>query len=168
MERADVAVELPACGVEPPDDERALCAFGLHADGEGLGELREHFGLAGLTGVELETEGLEADLRQARVHDIERGLLLGDEEDAPSVREVVGDEVGNRLRLAGAGWSVQDERLAAARVENSRELGGVGAERAVEVRRVEMRRDRLGREDLDAVVVASAAADEVIDERVGA
>ena len=122
MQRVDVAGEFVAGGRELAGHQGAFAAFGLHGDGEGFGELGEDFGLAGLVGMELEAEGLEADLRETRVDDVEGGLLFGDEQDAAAVCEVVGDEVGDCLRLAGAGRSVQDEGLAELRVEDGRQL----------------------------------------------
>ena len=135
-------------------------------DVQRLGKLGEYVGLAGLVGMELEAEGPEPDFRQACVDDVKCGLLLGNEEDATAVCEIVGDQVRDRLRLAGAGRTVQDEGLAELGVEDGRQLRRVGAQGTVEVHRIEMLRDLLRWEDLDAVVKDSVTGDEMADERI--
>ncbi len=98
--------------------------------------------------------------------DVERGLLLGDEQHLAPEREVVRDEVGDRLRLAGAGRPVEDERLAHRGVEDGRKLRRVGRKRGEELAVLDVLRDLLGRKHLDAVVVVAAALHEVRDERM--
>ena len=66
-------------------------------------DLRVEMALLGLVRVKLHAERHQADLIQPILHHVERGLLLGDEEDAPPVREVVRDDVCDGLRLARAG-----------------------------------------------------------------
>src|SRR5262249_54481335 len=43
------------------------------------------------------------------VDDVDGCSLLADEEDPFAARDIVGDEVGDRLGLPGAGWSLDDE-----------------------------------------------------------
>ena len=47
--------------------------------------------------VDGEAVGLQANLVEPALHDVERGALLGDEQHLLAVRERVGDEVGDRL-----------------------------------------------------------------------
>ena len=98
--------------------------------------------------------------------DIERGLLLRDEEHLASVREVVGDKVRDRLRLAGPGRTMQDERLAHRGIKDRGKLRGVRRERSEEFTVLDVRAYFLGRKHLDAVVVVSAALHEMRDERM--
>ena len=133
---------------------------------ERLLELREDVGLAGLVRVELKAERLKPYLFETAMDDVERGLLLGDEEHLASVREVVGDQVRDRLRLACSGRTMQDERLAHRGVEDGGKLGGVGGERSEQLAVLDVRADFLGRKHLDAVVVVSAAFHEMRDERM--
>ena len=131
---------------------------------ERLLELREDVGLAGLVRVELKAERLKPDLLETAMDDVERGLLLGDEEHLASVREVVGDQVRDRLRLACSGRTVQDERLAHRGVEDGGELGRVCGKRSEQLAVLDVRADFLGRKHLYAVVVVSAALHEMRDE----
>ena len=100
------------------------------------------------------------------MHDVERCLLLRDEEHLPSKRQVVRDEVRDRLRLAGSWRAVQDERLAHGGVQDSRKLRGVGAKRTEEVSVLNLGLDLFRRENLDTVVVVSAALHQVRHERM--
>ena len=59
--------------------------------------------------VQVEGEGGEADLRQAAAHDVERRALLGDEQHPAPPRDLVGEDVGDGLGLAGARRAFQDE-----------------------------------------------------------
>ena len=129
-------------------------------------KLGEHLPLPGLVRMEFEAERLESDGREAPVNNIEGGLLLGDEEHLAAERKVVCDQIGDRLRLAGTRGTVQHERLARCGIEDGRELGGVGAERRVEIAVVETGGDVLDWEDLDAVVIGPAALHEMGDERM--
>ena len=118
--------------------------------------------------MQLQAERSKPNARKAVVHNVERGLLLGDEQHAPSEREVVRDEVCDRLRLSGAGRTMQHERLAQRRVEDGRELRRVRAHRAAQMRIVEMAVHLLRREDLHSVVERSGPVDQVGDERMRA
>ena len=100
--------------------------------------------------------------------DVKRGLLLGNEEYPAAERKVVGDEVGDRLRLAGTRRSVQDKRLSHRGIENGRELGGIGGKRGKEFTILDVRGDFLWRKDLYAVVIVAAAFHKVRDERMAA
>ena len=99
---------------------------------------------------------------------VESGLLLGDEEHSATKRKVVGDEVGDRLRLAGAGRPMEDKRLAHRGIENGRKLRGVCGKRSEQLAVLDVRADFLGRKDLDAVVIVAAAFHKVRDERMAA
>ena len=129
MERRDDCVEFGAVVGNLVDGSLPFLGRSLVDVFERFLELREDVSLAGLVRVELKAERLKPDLFETAMDDVERGLLLGDEEHLASVREVVGDQVRDRLRLACSGRTVQDERLAHRRIENRGELGGVGGER---------------------------------------
>lgn len=60
------------------------------------------------------------------LHNLERSLLLGEEEDALARREGVSNYVGNRLRLARAGRRLNDKVLALHDVHEGAVLRGVG------------------------------------------
>ncbi len=81
--------------------------------------------------VQVEHEVVEADGRQAREHGVDRGALLGHEQRAPTGRRQAGDEVGDRLRLAGAGRSLDDEVRAGEHGVDHGLLRGVGVEHEV-------------------------------------
>ena len=166
MQRAHVCIQFPARGIQLVRVERPALRPAAVRHVQRLCELREHLRLSGLVGVQFEAERLEADFRKTVVNHVEGGLLLGDEEHPPSVREVVRDEVRDRLALARAGRTMQHERLAQLGVKHRRELRGVCAERTEQLRRLDVLRDLLRREHLHAVVEHAAAAHEVVHERV--
>ena len=60
------------------------------------------------------------------LHNLERRLLLGEEEDALARREGVSNDVGNRLRLARAGRPLNDKVLAFHDVHEGAVLRSVG------------------------------------------
>ena len=72
--------------------------------------------------MEFEAERRESDTVEAFLDDIQSRLLLGHEEDAPPPRKVVSNDVGNRLRLARSGRTVQDKRVAKFRIQNCCQL----------------------------------------------
>ena len=61
--------------------------------------------------VQVEGEGQQTDLAEPVAYDVERGALLGDEEDPPALGHLVGEDRGDGLRLAGARRSLEDEGL---------------------------------------------------------
>ncbi len=60
-------------------------------------------------------ERAEPHLHEPRVHHVERGALLAHEQHTAPVGDGVGDEVRDRLGLAGARWPLDHERGAAPR-----------------------------------------------------
>ena len=128
-------------------------------------ELLHHGGLVALVGVKFETERLKPHLFQPLVHDIERGLLLGDEKHPAPDCQIVGDHVRDRLGLARSGRAIQDERLSERGIQHGRQLRRVRADGAVQLSRLEMLGYFAWREDFDSVVELAARADEVVDER---
>jgi hypothetical protein len=49
---------------------------------------------------------------QPGMDDVDRGALLTDEQHAPTAGDVIGDQVGDGLRLAGPRRALNDETLA--------------------------------------------------------
>ena len=96
-------------------------------------ELGEHIGLARLVGVQLETERFEPLLPQTAVDDVEGGPFFRHEEHAFAVGEAVGDDVGDGLRLSGAGRPLEHKVMAGGGGHDRGELGRVGAARAEDV-----------------------------------
>ena len=120
---------------------RQACGFVLRAGfGSEVVERLIQFGqketLVRFAAVELETDRAEADAAQAGVHHVESGHLLRDEQDRFPVVHRAGDDVGDRLRLAGAGRSLHhevaphadtldDDRLRGISVDNLNQVGGL-------------------------------------------
>ncbi len=92
-------------------------------------QLLEHLGLGGLARMQLQAEFAEPLGLQAAIHHVQRRALLGDEQDPPAERQIVGDHVGDGLGLAGAGRAVEDEILAAGRGEYRRQLRRIRRQR---------------------------------------
>ena len=93
--------------------------FGLCVGfGHGLVERCLQFGqdepLVGAAAVEFEADRAKPDAAQAGVDHVEGGHLLRDEQDRLPVMHCTGDDVGNRLRLAGAGRTLHHEVAARA------------------------------------------------------
>ena len=164
VQGADVGVELAARGAQLRELRVPRLGRRRARVGERLGELAQHVRLARLVGVQLQAERREADLAQAALHHFEGGALLGDEEDRAPRGHARSDQVRDRLRLAGAGRTVQDEIAAALRGEDGGELRGVGRERAERLRLVADAVHLRGLHGRDAVVKRAAALHEVRDD----
>lgn len=74
---------------------------------------------------EFHAEFTEAGDVQAPLHDVERRLLLREEEDRLMLREGVGDDIRDRLRLAGSGRSLDDQVPTPHRIYDGAVLGRV-------------------------------------------
>ena len=72
-------------------------------------DLRQHDLLIELVAVQFEAHVADADLLQSPLHHFEGGHLLGHKQNRLATLHRSGDEVGDRLRFAGAGWSLDDE-----------------------------------------------------------
>ena len=83
--------------------------------GEGGAQPLAHHGRAGVLVVQVQCIGQQTDVGESAAHDIERGTLLGDEEHRAAMGELVGEDVRDGLRLAGAGWTLQHEGAPGAR-----------------------------------------------------
>src|SRR5262245_2944499 len=68
----------------------------------------------------------KADLLEPMEYDVQSCAFLADEQHALSAGHVVGDEVGDRLRLAGAGWSLDNITLTGPGSGNGLRLARVG------------------------------------------
>ena len=91
-------------------------------------QVLDHLRLAGLVAVQFEHEVAERDLLQLGLDDLERGELLGDEEDRLATLHRRCDEIGDGLRLAGAGRPLDHQGLLGKRRLQRRCLAGVGRE----------------------------------------
>ena len=80
-------------------------------EGEGGDDVVEHLRLVRLVGVQFQTEVAEPDVLQSAVDDGERRHLFCDEEHSAPAHYIVGDDVGDGLRFARPGRSVQHETL---------------------------------------------------------
>jgi hypothetical protein len=116
----------------------------------------DHRLLLRLVRVQLETEVAEAGRRQPALHDLERRHLFGDEQDGLAAGQALRDQVGDRLRLAGARRALQDEALAGLCGQHGGQLRGVAVER----------REQLGHRD--RVDVAGSGQRPLIGERLAA
>jgi hypothetical protein len=131
VQRARVSIELVArgrqLGVCEGRIDRRRCG------GERGPQRIEHRAFAGLVAVKLKAELAQAAGRQARVHHLERGHLLADEQHAPATGQRLSDHVGDRLALAGAGRPLQHEAGAGTGGGNRPGLARVGVEHLVAV-----------------------------------
>ena len=85
--------------------------------------------------VEREDEGIEADIGEAVLNDLQRSRLLGDKEDGLAIAKQLRDDVGDGLRLPCAGRAVHHEAVALPGGDEASALGGVGIEYARQVLR---------------------------------
>ena len=165
MERGEVAIELVADrgqahvvagdrGLRPPHSL------------EHAAQLGDRLALARLVRVQLEAEVAEAGAGEPALHHLERGLLLGDEQHALAGDQRLGDQVGDRLRLAGAGRALQHERPTVGGGQDRGELARVAVERREQLgqRQRAIERRGLGKRRLRRERVAGAGR-EVRDHR---
>src|SRR4051812_35097460 len=76
---------------------------------ECLPQACEYLLLPGLMAVKLEAHAPQSDLVEIRTHNIERGHLLGYEQDLLSPAHACGNDVRDRLGLASARGALNDE-----------------------------------------------------------
>ena len=76
--------------------------------------------------MQVEDEVGQADLLEALEDGVDRRALLGDEQHRLAARDEAGDEVADRLALAGAGRPLDDEVLAAQHLVDREVLARVG------------------------------------------
>ena len=119
-DHADVEVELLA--LDRHSRGRLSCGV------ESLAQLFEDRLLVGGVGVELEAERPHADALEAPMHHLEGRHLGGDEQHRLPGRQAMGDEVGDRLALAGTGRPLQHEALPVGGAEDRRQLARVRVE----------------------------------------
>jgi hypothetical protein len=92
----------------------------------GLLEIEHEGFLVGLRVVDHAAQLVQAALAQAVEDDVDRGPFLADEEHPLAAPDMVGDQVGDGLRLAGAGRALNDVALATARQGHCSALRGIG------------------------------------------
>ena len=118
----DVTVEIIAQGLQAVCFARPLLLAHPSGGIPSTPELLQHVDLAGLVGVQFETECTQPHISKAPVDHIERGLLLGHEQNRFAQRHVMRDHIGDRLGLARARRADHDEVLALARCDHGRQL----------------------------------------------
>ena len=91
-------------------------------------QLREQLLLVGLVAVEFEAGVAQPEVVEPSLDDLQRRHLLGHEQHALAAPERLGDDVGDGLRLARAGWPLDDERQPARHVEQRERLRRVGVD----------------------------------------
>ncbi len=79
----------------------------------------------GLRVMDQATERIEPALLEPMEHHVQRRALLADEQHALAASGVVGNQVGDGLRLAGARWALDDEAALAAGQADSGVLCGI-------------------------------------------
>ena len=110
---------------------------------EGLGVHRladlfaHHRRLAALV-VQVEGVGPHAHAVEAVLDDVESCSLLGDEEHSPALGHGAGQQVGDGLRLAGAGRALEHEGASGHGVGDGPQLGAIGWHRAQGRERVQV------------------------------
>src|SRR5690349_8875433 len=74
------------------------------------------------------TEFIEALLPQTMEYDVNRRPLFAHEQDSFASRDVIGDQVRNRLRFTGSRWSLDNVTRAGARPGKRGGLGGIAVD----------------------------------------
>ena len=128
MDGLHMGVHFPADGVDLVGLDGVFPAGAPPGHFGGPPQLREHGGLLRLVGMQFQAEGAQADGFKATLHHFERRHLLGDEQHPLPPIQGIGDDVGDRLRLAGPGRAVKDEALAAECCDDRLKLGGIRAD----------------------------------------
>ena len=127
MELLGVVVQLgPQSGDLPGFGGVGLGGLGL-GDLGGVAELLQHILFLGFVGVELQTEGADADAVQPLFHHLQGGHFFRHEEDPLALGQGVGNQGGDGLGFAGAGGTVEHEASALAGGGDGVELGGIRA-----------------------------------------
>jgi hypothetical protein len=93
--------------------------------------------------VQLQAGGPEPDAVEPALDDLQRGHLLGDEQHGLAPANGVGDQVGDRLRLAGPRRTLDHQVAAGPGVEQGQGLRAVGVDDQAEVGRVRVPVQRL-------------------------
>ncbi len=78
----------------------------------------EYVVFIGLVGMDLQTEIADSDAVQTLFHDVERGFLFCDEQDAFPACESVCDNIGDGLRFSRSGRAVKHKTRAGTRERN--------------------------------------------------
>src|SRR3954453_12519226 len=95
---------------------------------ERMSERLRNLSLARDAAVQIEDKIVQPDPLEALQDGVDRGTLLGDEENRLAARDKARDEVADRLALAGARRPLDDEVLAAEHLVNRVILARVGIE----------------------------------------
>ena len=165
----DIPVEFCAGGGQLPGDQPPVGGFGPVGELHRRAELFQDIRLARFVGMQLQAERPQPDRFEAAIDHLQRRPLFRHEKHPAAQRQIVRDQIGDRLRFAGAGRAVQHETLAPFRQQHRRKLRGVGAQRAVQRLRLQQRLDFAGFDRFDpGVEFAAFAGDQVGDCRISA
>ena len=104
-------------------------AIGIRLHVEGTKDRRPHLRRTLSTVVEVEDEVPDARFPEAARHDVECGLLLGDEHDLLTVGHAPHDHVGDGLRLARSGRPLDHDGAACEGVRHGFGLGRIRRQR---------------------------------------
>jgi len=163
--RLDVPVELRAEFLKLVGLDLPVPGRGRPGEVQGLLELAHDVGLVGLVGVQFQAERGQPDGPQAPEDDLQGRALLRDEEDRAPVGQRVGDQVGDRLGLAGSGRALQDEAVPLLGREHGGQLGRVGIQGAEDLARRSLVHLARGHE-LDGGQGGGAGFDQMTDGRI--
>ena len=147
LERGDLSVadrrmQVPRVAIQPvallaqQRDVDGLRWLSLPSGLHGPRQFAQHRLALRLVAVELKTSVAETHPVQVALDHAEGSHLLGHEEDGPAVADGLGDDVGDRLRLAGPRRSPDDQVRAAVDGEDGTDLRAVGLDDLVALLRV--------------------------------
>lgn len=122
VKRRDEPVEPVAAGFKLGGAALPLRLRRGLGSGPGGVQLAQHVLLRRLVAVQFQTEWSKPMRDEAPVHHLQRGALLRHEQDLAAESEVVGDHVGDGLRLARTRRSVEHEVAAACRPDHCGKL----------------------------------------------
>lgn len=80
-------------------------------------------------------EVAQATVVEPSLHHFEGGNFLADEQDSPTFRQGVRDDVRNRLALAGSRWSIQNEADATPGGDDGFQLTGIAVKDRLDLSR---------------------------------
>ena len=131
-----------------------------------LGELRHHLGLPRLAGMQIQAERAQSDRGEAPVHHLQRRLLLRNEKHPPPQREIMRDDIGNRLGLSGTRRPVQNKTLPQLRIQHGGQLRRIRTHRTEKIFEIETGSDFIRRKYFNPIVENAAAFDQMADQRI--
>ena len=111
----------------------SLCSILLRrtgpADLQHLLQLVQHVLFPGLVGVKLQTERTDAHLTEPALHHRQCRHFFRYEQDTLSLKQRIGNEIGNGLGFAGTGRAMENKAAALPGCTDCRKLGRIGTQR---------------------------------------